>query len=91
MNASSVGSVDSARTVFVVGIVDWVRLFGELRARGLSSYEINRRTGQSRSALRDYAAGLSEPSHHVGEIILAFWVSETGKTRDTIPYRQADI
>lgn len=67
-------------------MVDWPTIFAELKAHGLSSYQINRRTGQSRSALRDYAAGISQPRHHVGEIILLVWTRETGKGRDAVPY-----
>jgi len=65
--------------------VDWPAIFASLRKCDVSVYDVARRTGISRSALRDYGAGISQPRHHIGELIILLWSKETHQERQAVP------
>lgn len=72
--------------------VDWPRLIVDLAERGYEPQEVGKRCGVSTMTIigwRDYAR---EPLHANGEKLVMLWVSQTGRSRESVPIlRRATI
>lgn len=68
--------------------VDWFRVLIQLQRAGRSLHDVADQTGVSHSQLRAYIAHGQEPAHWRGEAILGYWVTVTGKGRDSAPRKR---
>ena len=64
-------------------IVQWFRLFYELKLEGYSFYDISAATQIPKTTLIDYKNG-TEPTHSNGDMIIAFWSHVTKNSRDSV-------
>jgi hypothetical protein len=65
--------------------VDWFRLLADLKRLGWSHYAIEHATRIPRESLRDWANRISEPRHHAGEKLIAFWCLHMDRPRESVP------
>lgn len=67
--------------------VDWFMVLADLQRFGFSNVSVAHQVDVPRSSLATYKEG-SEPSHAVGEKLIAFWCACTARTRDELPMTQ---
>jgi lambda repressor-like predicted transcriptional regulator len=65
--------------------VDWVAVMEQLRTRGMTLADIERKSGIADPTLRAYAEGLSHPAHWRGERLIALWCVTTNSPREQVP------
>jgi len=68
--------------------VDWPRLIVDLTDRGFELADLGKRCGVSEKSIfgwRDYGR---EPLHANGEKLVVLWVTQTGRSRDSVPIRR---
>ncbi|MGM0512975.1 MAG: hypothetical protein ACQER3_09855 [Pseudomonadota bacterium] len=63
---------------------EWFRVITDLNRRSLSTQEIAKELGVSKSAVLGWKTG-SEPRHGDGEALIALWCQVTGKAREVVP------
>ncbi len=63
---------------------NWFQVITDLNRLKLSTYEISRELGVSKSAVIGWKMG-AEPKHVHGEALIALWCRETGSQRDYAP------
>lgn len=64
--------------------VDWVAIIQQLRETKTIP-QIAEGSGLAKNMIIGMANGYNHPRHANGELIIAFWMRETGKTRDDLP------
>ncbi len=65
--------------------VDWFRILVDLKRLGYSTYDLQDLVGIPRETLRDWANRIKEPRHHAGEKLIAFWMREMDRPRESLP------
>lgn len=65
--------------------VDWFRLLAELLKAGRPLTAVARDTSIPRSTVQQWWYEHSEPTHYRGERLIAYWMTVTGKSRDSVP------
>ena len=65
--------------------VDWFRVLADLRDKGLTLRVITACTGISKPTLLDLRNQEADPKMHQGELLIALWMRETGRTFDKVP------
>lgn len=71
--------------------VSWWHLIVEMERRGYTHAAVGAAIGMSRSGVESWKNRNIEPSHEVGERMIALWRVVTGKSRDDVPVKASQI
>ena len=65
--------------------IDWFRILADLKRLGFSQYAVAEKTGIARETVRDWFCRTKEPRHSAGERLIAFWMAEMERPRESLP------